>query len=200
MKLYGSLTSPYVRKVRICLIEMGLNHDFVVEAPTDPNSHVARLNPLGKVPTLQRDDGEVLFDSPMIVEYLDALLDNPLLPIVPERWRVQRWHALADGILDAVVARLMETRRAEERQEPAVIQRQEGKVAAALRFADEHYNGGQYLEAGQFGIADIAFAVALEYIDFRHPHDWRISHPRLAQWLSDITQRPSFGETAPPQG
>ena len=91
-----------------------------------------------------------------------------------------------------------ETRRAEERQEPAVIQRQEGKVAAALRFADEHYNGGQYLEAGQFGIADIAFAVALEYIDFRYPHDWRNRFPELAFWVASISARPSFRETVPP--
>jgi glutathione S-transferase len=200
MKLYGSLTSPYVRKVRICLIEMGLDYDFIVESPTDPNSNVAHLNPLGKVPLLQRDDGEVLFDSPIIVEYLDNMLGEPLLPVAPERWRVQRWHALADGILDAVVTRLLETRRSAEKQDATLIQRQEGKVAAALRFADEKYGGAQYLEAGQFGIADIAFAVALEYIDFRYSHDWRSSYPRLAEWLSEIRHRESFSETAPPQG
>ena len=199
MKLYASLTSPYARKVRICLIEMDLQYEFVVEMPSDPNANVARLNPLGKVPLLQRDDGEVLFNSPMIVEYLHALKGTPVVPPDAEPWRVQRWHALGDGIMDAVVARMLELRRADERQDANVVSRQEGKVASALRFADENYSGGEYLEAAQLSIADIAFAVALDYVDFRYPHDWRATFPRLAKWLSGVRQRPSFNETSPPQ-
>ena len=112
---------------------------------------------------------------------------------------MQRWHALGDGIVDAVVARMLEMRRPAERQESTVIQRQETKVTAALNFANHHYQGGSYLQADRLSIADIAFAVALEYIDFRYPHDWRQSQPQLAQWLSGIQQRPSFTETMPPQ-
>lgn len=199
MKLYGSLTSPYARKVRICLIEKGLDYEFIAESPSDPESNVARLNPLGKVPLLQRDDGEVLFNSPMIVEYLDTLSGETLIPATAERWRVQRWHALGDGVLDAVVARMLELRRPNERQDQGVIQRQEGKVAAVLRFADDHYEGGDYLIDNRYNIADISFAVALEYIDFRYPHDWRSTYPRLAGWLDGINHRPSFSQTVPPQ-
>ena len=200
MKLYASLTSPYARKVRICLIEMNLQYEFVVEMPSDPKANVAHLNPLGKVPLLQRNDGEVLFNSPMIIEYLQSLSSKSLslVPTEADFWRVQRWHALGDGIMDAVVARMLELRRADELQDANVLSRQEGKVASALRFADENYKGGEYLEAANFSIADIAFAVALEYVDFRYPHDWRSTYPRLAKWLSGVTQRPSFNETSPP--
>jgi len=195
MKLYASLTSPYARKVRICLIEKGLDYDFVVEAPSDPNANVVRLNPLGKVPLLQCDDGEVVFNSPMIVEYIDSLEGVALIPTSVKRLHVQRWHALGDGIVDAVVARMLELRRAIEHQDAAVIKKQETKVAAALDFADEHYQGGEFIEGGQFSLADIALAVALEYIDFRYPHDWRSIHPRLAEWLNGINQRPAFLST-----
>lgn len=198
MKLYGSETSPYVRKVRICLLEKGLDCEFIVESPADPNANVAKRNPLGKVPMLECDDGEVLFNSPMIVDYLDSLNEASLIPNTAARWHIQRWHALGDGIVDAVIARMLEKRRPAERQEPSVIQRQEGKVAAALNFASDHYQGGTYLEGEQLSIADIALAVALEYIDFRYPHDWRQSHPQLAQWLQGIFQRPSFTTTMPP--
>lgn len=195
MKLYASLTSPYARKVRICLVEKGLDYDFVVEAPSDPNANAVRLNPLGKVPVLQCDDGEVVFNSPMIVEYIDTLEGVALIPVTARRLHVQRWHALGDGIIDAVVARMLELRRGIEYQDATLIQKQETKVAAALSFADEHYNDSEFLEGGQFSLADIVFAVALEYIDFRYPHDWRSNHPRLAQWLSGINQRPSFQST-----
>ncbi len=195
MKLYASLTSPYARKVRICLIEKGLDYEFIVELPSDPAATVVRLNPLGKVPLLQCDDGEVVFNSPMIVEYIDTLEGVALIPTAAKRLYVQRWHALGDGIIDAVVARMLELRRGTEHQDAAVIQKQEAKVGAALSFADGHYQGGEFLESAQFSLADIALAVALEYIDFRYPHDWRLNYPRLTQWLSNIRQRPSFQTT-----
>jgi len=195
MKLYASLTSPYARKVRICLQEKGLDYELVVEAPSDPTANVARLNPLGKVPLLQCDDGEVVFNSPMIVDYIDGLGGTALIPVTTKRLQVQRWQALGDGIIDAVVARMLELRRDPEHQDAAVIQKQQAKVAAAMDFADKHYKGGEFLEKDQFSLADIALAVALEYVDFRYPHDWRSSHPSLAQWLSTINQRPSFLST-----
>ena len=198
MKLYGSLTSPYVRKVRIFMREKEIDYEFVVEGPADPRGNIARLNPLGKVPLLIRDDGEVMFDSPMIIEFLDELSGYPLIPAGKSRWQAQRWHALGQGILDAVVARLMETRRPAERQDPAVIDRQEGKVAAALRFADEHYKKGKYLVNDALTIADISLATALEYIDFRYAHDWRGLYPHLDQWLTTHSMRPAFIETRPP--
>jgi glutathione S-transferase len=199
MKLYASLTSPYARKVRITLIELSIDHEFVEESPVDPESQVAQLNPLGKVPLLELDDGEVLFDSPMIVEYLDGLTEKSLLPDdLAERWPVQRWHALGDGIADAVVARLLEARRDEDKQDKAFIARQEGKVAAALAFASAHLSRDEFLCGADLTMADIAMAVALDYTDLRYPHDWRAQHLELARWLTAIGRRPSFSDTIAP--
>ena len=199
MKLYGTLTSPYVRRVRAFLHEKGIAHEFVIAAPGDPAGTVPHLNPLGKVPVLLRDDGEALFDSPIIIDYLDGLGGAPLIPPAgDERWRIQRWHALGQGICDAVVTRLMETRRSPELQDPGVIAKQEGKVAAALRFAEARLGQGAPLVGARFGSADIALAVALEYIDMRHPHDWRGAHPALARWLAGVAGQPCLKETRAP--
>jgi glutathione S-transferase len=198
MKLYGSLTSPYVRKVRVFLREKDIAYEFITEGPSDTAGNVSRLNPLGKIPVLIREDGEALFDSPMIVEYLDSLQGEPLIPSPGEaRWQAQRWHALGQGIADAVVTRLTETRRSPERQDPAVIHRQEGKIAAALNFAERHTRGGEFLVENRLTVADIAVSVALGYVDLRYAHDWRNHYPRLAQWLSVFSRRPSFVETMP---
>ncbi len=201
MKLYASLTSPYARKVRIALIELSIAHEFIEESPLDPNARVATLNPLGKVPLLELDNGEVLFNSPMIVDYLDSLVAMPLIPGDTEmRWQVQRWHALGDGIADAVVARLLESRRDEDKQDKTFIARQEGKVAAALEFASAHLSRDEFLCGADLTMADIAMAVALDYTDLRYPHDWRAQHLELARWLTAMGRRPSFSDTIPPQG
>lgn len=200
MKLYGSETSPYVRKVRILIKEKNIPCEFIIEGPADAAGHVAALNPLGKIPVLLRDGGDVLFDSPMIVEYLDSLKGDPLLPPGGEaRWVTQRWHALGQGVLDAVVTRLMETRKPVDKQMPEVISKQEGKVAAALKYADAARRGTTYLMDERFSLADIALGVALEYIDMRYPHAWRAQYPRLAQWQAGMAKRASFLETLPPE-
>lgn len=194
MKLYGSKTSPYVRKVRVCAMEQGVDLDFIVEAARDAN--VTRLNPLGKIPVLERDDGEALFDSPLIVEYLDSAGKVRLIPPSGEaRWQAQRWHALSQGVLDAVVTRLVESRRVPEKIDAGAMAKQESKVAAALNFADQHYQGGDHLVGQSLTIADLAWAVALEYIDLRYAHDWRGAHPLQAAWLDTIKDRPSLVAT-----
>lgn len=199
MKLYGTLTSPYVRKVRAFLLEKGLAHEFIVEAASDPDGNVPRLNPLGKVPVLLRDDGEALFDSPIIIDYLDGLGGAPLIPpAADERWRALRWHALGQGICDAVVARLMEARRKAEQQDPGLIAKQEGKVAAALNFAEARLGKGMPLVGARFGIADIALAVGLEYIDLRYAHDWRSAYPALAGWIAAVSERTCLKATRAP--
>ena len=200
MKLYGSETSPYVRKLRILIKEKGIPCEFIVEGPADAAGNVAALNPLGKVPVLLRDAGDVLFDSPVIAEYLDSVQGDALLPATGEtRWLVQRWHALGQGIMDAVIARMLEGRKPVEKQMQEVIVKQEGKVAAALKYADAAKKGASYLVNDRFSLADIALGVALEYIDLRHAHDWRGKYPRLAQWQAGMAKRAAFIETLPPE-
>ena len=109
-----------------------------------------------------------------------------------------RLEALADGILDATVTRLLESRRPGPQQSPENIKRQEEKIARALTYADSLSQGGAYLLQNRFTLADLCLGVALEYVDFRYPHDWRAGHPRLARWLEGISKRPSFIETVPP--
>lgn len=199
MKLYGSLTSPYVRKVRILVREKDLDCEFVVADAWAADSPVPALNPLGKVPALALDDGDVLFDSPVIVEYLDALKPPALLAVSgATRWETLRWQALADGMLDATVSRLLESRRPAPQQSVENIRRQEEKIARSLRYAEDRLHGGSWLVSDRFSLADLVMAVALEYIDFRYPHDWRGRHPRLATWLAAVSARPSLVETRPP--
>ncbi len=199
MKLYGSLTSPYVRKVRILLREKGLACNFIVSDPWDATSVIPKLNPLGKVPALEREDGSTLFDSPVIIEYVDSLKGEDFLPPSGEsRWKVLRWQALGDGILDATVARLLETRRPEELQSSAVVSHQESKIARALEFIDKADKGEYYLVDDRFTLADLTIGVALEYVDFRYPHNWRERFPCVALRLASLSTRPSFAETVPP--
>jgi glutathione S-transferase len=200
MKLFGSLTSPYVRKVRILIAEKSLACDFVVADPAAADSPVPVHNPLGLVPVLVRDDGSALFDSPVILEYLDTLQAPALVPASGEpRWQVLRLAALADGMLDQCVARTMELRRPGPQQSPEINKRREMKIARALAFAEEQMVGGGYAAGARLTLADIALATALEYIDFRYPHDWRSSNPRLAGWHEGIGARPAFVATRPPK-
>ena len=200
MKLFGSETSPYVRKVLIVIKEKAIPCEFIVEGPADAAGNVAALNPLGKIPVLVRDAGDVLFDSPMIAEYLDSIKGDPLLPPVGEaRWMVQRWHALGQGIMEAVIARMMEGRKPVEKQMQEVIVKQEAKVAAALKYADAAKKGANYLVNDRFSLADITLGVALEYIDMRYAQDWRGKYPRLAQWQAGMAKRAAFIETLPPE-
>ena len=202
MKLYGSLTSPYVRKVRIVLKEKGLAHDLVVESPADAAGNVARLNPLRAIPLLERDDGEVFFDSPMICEYIDSLNDKPrLYPVSGEaRWQALRWQALGQGMLEATVARMLEGRKPADKQDASVNTKHEARIAAALAFAAARVppqNG--FISGSTIGIADVALGTALSYLDLRYVHDWRGQYPKLASWFMSIAQRPSFVETLAPE-
>lgn len=199
MKLYGSLTSPYVRKARILIREKNLPCEFVVADAWGADSPVPALNPLGKVPVLALDNGELLFDSPVIIEYLDSMKAPALLPASGEaRWQMLRWEALADGILDAVVTRLLESRRPAVQQSAENIRRQEEKITRSLDYTERHLSNGPWLMSDHFTVADLTMGVALEYTDFRYPHDWRRQHQRLGSWLAGVSARASFVETLPP--
>ncbi len=203
MKLIGSVTSPYVRKVRIVMAEKKLEYQFVSEEVWARDSAISRPNPLGKVPCLVMEGGEAVFDSRVIVEYLDAL--SPVGKLIPangrERAEVKTWEALADGLLDAsILARLEATwsgRSAEQRSQ-GWIDLQMSKVDAALQamalgLADHAYCAGTH-----FSLADIAVACALGYLDFRFPAiDWRGRHANLARLHDKLSQRASFSDTLP---
>lgn len=199
MKLLGSLTSPYVRKVRILIHEKRLPVEVVVEDPWPAESRVPAHNPLGKVPTLVLDDGEALFDSPLVMAWLDHRFACGMVPNDPRGyWACMKWHALANGTIDAVVARVLELRRPADKRLDAVLAREEARFARALDHAEDAMTGAPWLVGTSITVADIALGVALQYADFRHPHDWRSARPRLARWHATLCARPSFRETLPP--
>ncbi len=195
MKLRYSPTSPYVRKVLVTAIELGLDKriERVLNSTLDPNSD----NPLGKVPALIMDDGEVLYDSPVICEYLDSLHQGAkLIPAEgPARWRALRQQALCDGIADAAILRMLETRRRPEALRwPDSIAQQSGKVSRALDRLEAEV---AHLE-GALTIGQIATGCTLEYLDFRFgDEDWRPAHPKLAAWQATFAKRPAMGKTVP---
>jgi glutathione S-transferase len=200
MKLLGTNTSPYSRKVRLVLLEKGLAHEYVVDPPREPGSGVSRVNPLGRVPSLVLDDGMVLFDSPVICEHLDGLAGAPvLLPRDPAaRLRVKRWEAFADGVMDSAVAVRVESVRPAERQDPAWITLHQAAVARSLSWAANELVGRTWCEGNALTLADLALGCALGYLDLRQPErDWRGAHPALAAYAARLFARPSFEATRP---
>lgn len=200
MKLIGSLTSPYVRKARIVLAEKKIEYEFVLDNPWSAGSGVARLNPLGKVPVLVLDDDSTLFDSRVIVEYLDGVTpNNRLLPAAGrERIRIKRWEALADGVLDAAVAVRLEAKRPKHEQSADWIARQREKIDRSLEAMSEDLGEHPWCSGNAFSLADVAVGTALGYLDFRLPDiQWRDRHANLARLFEELMERPSFAETVP---
>ena len=204
MKLIGSLTSPYVRKVRIVMAEKKLDYEFVSEDVWSAATTIAESNPLGKVPCLVMEGSEALYDSRVIVEYLDAL--SPVGKLIPgtgrERAGVKTWEALADGVLDAaILARLEATwgGRSAEQRSSAWIDRQLGKVRAAVQSMADGLGDQPFCSGVHFSLSDISVGVALGYLDFRFPEiDWRTPHPALHKLFDKLMQRQSFADTLPP--
>ena len=203
MKLIGSSSSPYVRKVRIVMAEKKLDYDFVTEDVWSADTTITQSNPLGKVPCLIMEAGEALFDSRVIVEYLDTL--SPVGKLIPstgrDRAEVKTWEALADGLMDAAILARLEAvwagRNAAQRSS-AWIDRQMGKIddvltAMAKALGDKPYCSGIHLS-----LSDIAVGCALAYLDFRFPNvAWRDTHPVLARLQDKLAQRQSFIDTFP---
>ncbi len=199
MKLYGSTTSPYVRKARVLIKEKNLSCEFVVEDPWPDDSPLIAKNPFSKVPTLEISPGNYLFESHQVVLYLDHVNGKPLMSKDPEGyWQAQWWQAMGNGIIDAGIARIMEIRRPEDKQMPEKIAREEKRIARAIDLAETTLQGWEFLIGNRFSLADLVMGVGLQYTDFRFPHDWRSSHPRLAKWFAGIAGRKSFEETLPP--
>lgn len=203
MKLIGSLTSPYVRKVRIVLSEKGISHEFTNDPPFSPDTQVAQVNPLGKVPVLIMDDGYILYDSRIIVEYLDDLGSpgsSRLIPATgPQRLRVKRWEALADGIIDACVAIYLERKRPESQQSQEWIERQQKKIDQGLQAAASELRDKPWWEGESMTLADIALGCAFGYLDARFPAvKWRDTYPNLVRLADKLAERQSFKTTVAP--
>ena len=200
MKLIGSYTSPFVRKVRVVLAEKKIEADFVIDSPWTPETLVPDVNPLGKIPVLVLDDGTPLFDSRVIVEYLDNVTPNNKLMPAPnrERMEVKRWEALADGLVEAGVAAFLEAKRPDGEKSPSWIARQQEKIQRTLDYMAKELGENSWCMGTHFSLADIAMGVSLGYLDFRFPDiDWRAAHPGLARVFEKLMQRPSFAETVP---
>lgn len=197
MKLRYSPTSPYVRKVMITAIETGQDSaiELIHTNQWDPATDLPKDNPLGKVPALILDEHLILFDSPVICEYLCSRVGAPLIPEEGfDRWRVLRMEALCDGILDAAVLRLLESKRPPEMQKADWIERQKGVIKRGLDSVEESAgNWGEEVMLGQ-----ITAAAAMGYLDFRFPgDDWRSGRPTITAWYETFSQRPSMKATVP---
>jgi glutathione S-transferase len=201
MQLIGSTTSPYVRKTRVYIAESRTKCDFVPVDAWQPDAKLLAVAPLGKVPVLIRDDGRSLYDSLLVIEYLDSLLPEAqrLLPSGGEaRWEVLRLQALAHGLIDATVFRLLDVRRPEALRSLEVQAREETRIARTLDYLEKSFDGCQWACLERFTLADVVLGVALQYIDFRYAHDWRAGRPGLAAWAAAVHRRPSFANTLPP--
>lgn len=203
MKLIGSNSSPYVRKVRVVMAEKKLDYEYVLEDVWSANTDIGLSSPVGKVPCLVMEGGEAIFDSRVIVEYLDTL--SPVGKLIPsvgrERAEVKTWEALADGVLDAsILARLEATwsgRTAEQRSQ-VWIDRQLGKVDTALQAMSKGLGDKAYCVGIHLTLADVAVGVALGYLDFRFPQiNWRAQFPNLLKLQDKLMQRVSFADTQP---
>ena len=203
MKLIGSLTSPYVRKVRIVMAEKKLDYQLVLEDVWG-SVHILESSPLGKVPCLVMEGGEALFDSRVIVEYVDIL--SPVGKLIPERGReraeVRTWEALADGLLDAAILARLEatwTGRADGERSQAWIDRQMVRIDAALAAMGRGLGEKPWCTGIHLSLADIAVGCALGYLDFRFPQvPWRERHPNLSRLAEKLATRQSFVDTLPP--
>jgi glutathione S-transferase len=203
MKLIGSLTSPYVRKVRIVMAEKKLDYQHELE-DVWASDKILKANPLGKVPCLVLPGGEAVFDSRVIVEYLDTR--SPVSRLIPEssreRIEVRTWEALADGVLDAaILARLEQTwpgRSAEQRSQ-AWVDRQLHKVQVSLHAIAKGLGEKPWCSGIHLSLADIAVGCALDYLVFRFPQiEWRDTHENLARLADKLGARQSFIDTQPP--
>ena len=202
MKLLGAVTSPYVRKVRIVMAEKKLDYALVTEDVWAASTTIAQSNPLGKVPCLIMEGGEALFDSRVIVEYLDTL--SPVGKLIPgagrERAEVKTWEALGDGLLDAALLARMEavwTGRHDSQRSQAWIDRQVAKISEALKAMSNGLGDKPYCSGIHFSLSDVAVGSALAYLEFRFPQiNWRETHPNLSALLDRLMQRPSFAGTA----
>ena len=203
MKLLGSVASPYTRKVRVVLAEKKIDCDFEAADVNPPENPVNALNPLGKIPTLLLDEGTALFDSRVIVEFLDSV--SPISRLIPddnrERVAVRRWEALADGSLDAGLLIRYESLRPKKEQSRAWTDKQTGKLARGLAMISADLADRPWCHGDRYTLADIAVGCCLGWVEFRKPAgiDWRSEYLNLGRFYDKLMERPAFADTAPPK-
>jgi glutathione S-transferase len=201
MKLLGSLASPYTRKVRIVLAEKRIECEFEKVDVNPPENPVTSHNPLGKVPTLLLDDGTALFDSRVIVEFLDNV--SPIARLIPEdnreRVAVRRWEALADGALDAGLLIRYESLRPKKEQSQAWSAKQAGKLRRGLTMLADELGERGWCHGDRYTLADIALGCCLGWVDFRKPGGvgWRGEYPSLERHYAKLMERPAFADSVP---
>jgi glutathione S-transferase len=203
MKLLYSLTSPYARKVRIVAAEKRIAIDLEQVVLADPDCPVPQYNPLGKIPVLVMDDGDSLYDSSVIVDYLDQR--TPVAHLIPQdtkqKFQVKRWESLADGVCDAAVAVMLEQRRPANLQDPNWVAKQWAKVERGLKMLNDDLGENRFCVADTFSLADIAVICLLGYLDLRFGNKVKLSknYPNLVRLNESLATRPSVIETVPPK-
>lgn len=200
MKLLASPASPYTRKVRVVLAEKRIECDVEFIDVSAQDNPAIDHNPLGKIPTLVLDDGAALFDSRVIVEFLDNV--SPIARLIPEgnreRVAVRRWEALADGVLDAGLLIRYESLRPKREQSTAWLEKHSGKVKRGLALMAADLGDRPWCHNERYTLADIAVGCCLGWLAFRHPSiDWRGQYPNLARHFDRLMARPAFADTAP---
>lgn len=200
MKLLYTINSPYARKVRIVALEKRVETELLAVVLTDPDCPVKDYNPLGKVPVLVLDDGDSLYDSRVIVEYLDNR--TPIAHLIPKdntaKTEVRRWEALADGICDAAVAVMLEQRKPIEKQDPATIDKQMTKVQRGLAKLSADLASKKWCVNETFSLADIAVGCLLGYLDLRFKSlNLLAEYPNLTKLNNTLLKRAAFKETMP---
>lgn len=201
MRLLGSGPSPYTRKVRIVLAEKKIDCDFETVDVNPSENPVNALNPLGKVPTLVLDDGATLFDSRVIVEFLDGV--SPISRLIPDdnrdRVAVRRWEALADGALDAGLLIRYEGLRPKKLQSADWAAKQAGKLQRSLAQMAADLGDRPWCHGDRYSLADIAVGACLGWVEFRKPGgvEWRSRYANLAKLYDKLMERPAFADTAP---
>ncbi|MFA6040863.1 MAG: glutathione S-transferase N-terminal domain-containing protein [Methylophilus sp.] len=205
MQLFYTVNSPYARKVRIVALEKHVDVELKEVVLASADNPVTQYNPLGKVPVLVLNDGDAIYDSSVIVEYLDNR--TPVAHLIPPdltaKIRVRRWEALADGVCDAAVAVMLEQRRPEQQQSAEHIEKHMAKVYAGLEALDKDLLKKKWCVNETFSLADIALGCMLGYLDLRFKHlrwenkTWQDKYPSLAKHYGVLIKRPSFKQTMP---
>ena len=198
MRIVGTESSPFTRKVRIAALERNLSPEFVVDSPLSAESRVPSLNPLGKVPVLVADDGAAIVDSSLIVAYLDDIGDGArLVPQSgPDRTAVLQWEAIANGVMDAAVLMRMEVLRPQAERSAAWTARQMSKAESAMAWMDRSLEATGYCAVPQLSVASLSMACCLAYLQFRFAEGrWAERFAHVGQACAELEQRPSFKAT-----